>query len=217
MVHRAALLNELLKFVPRDRMHTDKKLARVANTDNGGVILHFEDGTDAYADALIGADGIHGYVRELILGAEHPAAKAYLSGFWDTRSLVPLEKAKEVLGEEYFKEPRQYGWCGDSGFLMHDWLDDGKTVQCVMSMLDEHWSPSEWKRDLDRGTLEGAFSRWSNSPVIKGMIEVSILIKNKRLILTRHRSYHWKIRNSKLTPSGITVSMLPLTLKTASA
>jgi salicylate hydroxylase len=154
-------------------MHTNKTLVRVANANNGGVILHFEDGTEEYADALIGADGIHGCVRGCVLGAEHPAAKAYLSGFWDTRSLVPIKRAKEVLGEEYFEEPRQYGWCGDNGFLMHDWLDDGKTIQCVMSVIDESWSSDEGKRNLDLGKLEEIFSSWTNSPVIEGMIEVN--------------------------------------------
>jgi salicylate hydroxylase len=172
VVHRAALLGQLLKSVPRERMHTNRKLVRLTNADNGGVILHFEDGTEEYADALIGADGIHGYVREYVLGAENPAAKACLSGFWATRSLVPLERAKEVLGEEYFQEPRQYGWCGDSGFLMHDWLDNGKTIQCVMSVLEENWSSDEVKRDLDLEKLEEVFSCWTNSPVIEGMIEV---------------------------------------------
>jgi len=197
-------------------MRTNKKLVGVATEDSGGVILHFDDGTDEYADALIGADGIHGCVREFIVGVDHPAAKAYPSGFWDTRTLVPVAKAKEVLGEQYFEEPRQYGWCGDSGFLMHDWLDDGQTIQCVMSMLDEEWGPEEEMRALDREKLESAFSRWTNSPIIQGMIEVTFP-DQKNLHQLKYHSSHWKTQSSKLTLSGITVSTPLLMPKTVSA
>jgi len=130
VVHRAEFLVELLKPVPKEVMHTSKKLVGVTATDDDSLLLRFEDGTTEPADALIGADGIHSYVRKQIRG-DHPAAEPVFAGWWDCRNLVPFEKAKEVLGEEYFGEDRQYGWIGDGGFIMHDVLDGGKTVQCV--------------------------------------------------------------------------------------
>lgn len=93
-------------------MHTNKRLVQVEDADDGSLILKFKDGSKEYADLLVGADGVHGYVREHILGADHPALKPVFAGFWDCRTLVPFEKAKEVLGEEYFKEHRRYVWSG---------------------------------------------------------------------------------------------------------
>jgi len=172
-VHRAAFLSELLKPLPKDIMHTSKKVVQIDESDDGGVILHFKDGTEQHFDALIGADGIHGYCREYILGAEHPASKPAFAGFWDCRALVPIQKAKKVLGEEYFMDGKQYAWIGDGGYLMHDVLDNGETVQCVSSMMtDEIWNPGEWKRDLDRKGLKDAFSKWTNSPIVKGMVQL---------------------------------------------
>lgn len=56
---------------------------------------------------------------------------------------------------------------------MHDVLDNGKMVQCVASKVtDEDWDPKEWKRDLGREALEGAFGSWTNSPIVKNMIKV---------------------------------------------
>jgi hypothetical protein len=43
--------------VPKERIHLNKKISRAESNDDG-VVLHFEDGTSAYGDILIGADGI---------------------------------------------------------------------------------------------------------------------------------------------------------------
>jgi salicylate hydroxylase len=146
----------------------------VDEAEDEGVILCFQDSSKSHADALIGADGVHGHVRKHVLGAEHPALKPTFAGFWDFHLLVPIQKARETLGEEYFKEDRQYGWSGDGGFFMHDVLDNGESVQCVSSaMTDREWSPDEWKIDLDRKALEDSFASWTNSPISGGMIEVS--------------------------------------------
>lgn len=70
-------------------------------------------------DAVIGADGIWGVVREHVLGdaaGEHAPTNA---GWWDCRNLVPLEKAKQVLGDEFFKVNRAVGWAGHGAFIMH--------------------------------------------------------------------------------------------------
>jgi salicylate hydroxylase len=173
-VHRAAFLRELLKPIPRDAMHVQKRLIEVVNSDDGGVLLHFSDGSQEYADMLVGADGIHSFVREHILGADHPATKSKFAGFWDCRSLVPFDHAVKSLGDEYFKVDRQYGWISDGGFMMHDVLDNGRTVQCVGSSLTEdEWHPNDWKRSLDRNKLEDIFASWKDGPITKGMIDVS--------------------------------------------
>jgi salicylate hydroxylase len=169
----------LLKAIPKEMMHTSKKLVKIDSVATGEILLSFQDGSKEYVDALIGADGVHGYVREYVLGAGHPALNPTFAGFWDCRSLVPIEKARELLGDEYFKEARQYAWSGNGGFFMHDVLDNGQTIQCVASvMTDEEWHPDSWKRDIDRRTLEETFATWTNSPVVKGMIEVSFTIRS---------------------------------------
>lgn len=173
VVHRASFLAELLRPVPRNIMHVDKKLVKIDDAEDGGIILRFKDGSTEHADALLGADGIHGYVRQHILGTGHPALDPVFAGWWDCRNLVPFDKAKKTLGEELFKENRQYGWVGDGGFIMHDVLDDGKTVQCVGAVTtDETWSSKDWKKALSRNKLEDSFATWADGPIAKGMIEV---------------------------------------------
>ena len=110
VVHRAALLHELLSPLPADIMSTSKKLVDITPIDaaaGGGIELRFQDGSTSRADTLIGADGIFGFVRKYVLGADDPATQLVYAGWWDCRNLVPLEKAKEKLGERYFVESRQ--------------------------------------------------------------------------------------------------------------
>ena len=174
VVHRAALLRELLAPVPKGALHPNKKLVAIDNNceEQQSVLLHFRDGSSAVADALIGADGIFGFVRQHILGSNSQASHPASAGWWDCRNLVPIEKAREKLGVELFREPRQYGWIGDKAFLMHDILDDGKVVQCVAAVVEDDMC-NERKRELSRESLAAALASWSDGPVTKGMIEVS--------------------------------------------
>lgn len=165
-------MNALLKGIPPDIMLANKRLVEIEDAfEKGGLTLHFQDGTKGYADTLIGADGYHGYTRKHILGS-HPSVDAKFGGFWDCGFLVPIDKARSVLGREYFKENRQYGWCGEGRLFMHDVLDDGKTVQCVAAVAEGTRGEDEWKRDLDRESLEESFEGCKNSPIASKMIEV---------------------------------------------
>ncbi len=97
-VHRAHFLDELVKGVPAQRAHFNKRLKDLEETDDG-VTLYFKDGTAASADVVIGADGVHSVVREFLVGAD--AAKPVFTGAVVYRGLVPIDKAIEVLGSEH--------------------------------------------------------------------------------------------------------------------
>jgi salicylate hydroxylase len=173
VVHRAALLAELLKPLDRTKKHTNKKVIRIEDAENGVLRIQFNDSTTFDADAVIGADGIRGFVRSHVLEKDDPAVPAKPAGFWDSRSLVSLRKAKELLGEEYFVVNRQYGWIGDGGFFMHDILDDGKTVQFVLcGMMNGEWDKNEWSKDLNRAAVEKAVESWAETSLKKSIVEV---------------------------------------------
>ena len=59
---------------PPEIVHLGKKLVGL---DQGGgrVTLTFADGARAYADAVVGADGVHSVVREILLGPDAPASQ----------------------------------------------------------------------------------------------------------------------------------------------
>ena len=189
VVHRAALLRELLAPLPASCLHAGKKLVSITDDDDGDrrLKLRFEDGSVDTADALIGADGIFGFVRQHVLGDnnEPPAA----AGWWDCRNIVPFEKAEAKLGAQYFEEIRQYGWVGERAFVMHDVLDGGKSVQCVCSGVEDGvgeegregdgGANNNRKRPLTRPFLEKSLAAWLDGPVARNMIDVSQVITSQ--------------------------------------
>lgn len=40
--------------------------------------------------------------------------------------------------------------------------------------MDETWGEDEWKRDLNRDVLNKMFEKWTDTPVKRGMIDVSL-------------------------------------------
>lgn len=138
IVHRTALLRELLADVPPGRMHASKRLVRVvrdegASTEAEPMTLHFDDGSTHDCDVLVGADGIHSVARGIVLGDDDPAVRPHNTGWWATMGLKHYGTAQVSLGETLVdvEDPRQYGWTGEGTYLMHDVLSDGQLVQLV--------------------------------------------------------------------------------------
>jgi 2-polyprenyl-6-methoxyphenol hydroxylase-like FAD-dependent oxidoreductase len=85
-MHRADLHEALASAIPADTIHLGKKLVGL-EPGAARVTLAFADGTQARADAVVGADGIHSVVREIIIGPDEPIHKgriAYRSIFSST-------------------------------------------------------------------------------------------------------------------------------------
>lgn len=171
MVHRASLLRELLAPIPAYRLHASKALTNITSLESGDVKVTFEDGESETFHAVVGADGIFGAVRRHVLQEAADDEGASPAGFWDCRNVVSFEKAREVLGAQYFEEDRQYGWVGNGAFVMHDVLENRTKVQCVISAV-EHDPPKDRKRPLTREFLEATLHDWLHGPVGKGMIDV---------------------------------------------
>jgi salicylate hydroxylase/6-hydroxynicotinate 3-monooxygenase len=70
-LHRADLHDALLSAVPADAIHLGKKLVGL-DQKNGQVTLSFADDSRATADAVVGADGVHSIVRDLVVGPDAP-------------------------------------------------------------------------------------------------------------------------------------------------
>ena len=90
-MHRAELHAALAAVVPKNVVHLNKKLVGLEQRA-GRVTLDFADGSRAHADAVVGADGVHSIVRDVIIGPDEPLHKgriayraifssAFLNGF----------------------------------------------------------------------------------------------------------------------------------------
>ncbi|KAK2599766.1 hypothetical protein N8I77_011492 [Diaporthe amygdali] len=173
VVHRASLLRELLAPLPTSGLHANKALSDITPAAENGVKVTFRDGHVETFHAVIGADGIFGAVRRHVLQETADTEGPSPAGFWDCRNLVPFEKAREILGAEYFEQDRQYGWAGNGAFIMHDVLENRTKVQCVVSAIEKD-HPKDRKRPLTREFLEETLREWLDGPVGKGMIELML-------------------------------------------
>ncbi|KAI0393146.1 salicylate hydroxylase [Xylariaceae sp. FL0594] len=162
-VARESLLRELLAPLPESSLHANKRLDAI-KTGAKGVELSFKDGSVDLFDAVIGADGIFGSVRTHVLGDQ-------------AADVVTLAQAEESLTDEYFKTHRQWAWVGQGAFIMHDPLDNGTKVQCVVSAVekDPGTDPKDRKRPLTREVLKETLKEWPDSPIAKGMIDLMLL------------------------------------------
>jgi len=77
-LHRADLHEALASIVPAECIHLGKKLVGVEQ-GSGGATLAFTDGTRVDADAVIGADGVHSVVREILIGPDAPLHKGRIA------------------------------------------------------------------------------------------------------------------------------------------
>ena len=71
LMHRADLHAALVSLVPEAIVHFSKKVVDLIQVLDG-VTLQFADGSTAKADLVIGADGVHSRIREILLGKENP-------------------------------------------------------------------------------------------------------------------------------------------------
>ena len=76
--HRADLHDALADAVPPEIVHFDKTLVGLEQRGKQ-VRLAFADGASAQADAVIGADGVHSLVRDIIVGPDAPLHKGRIA------------------------------------------------------------------------------------------------------------------------------------------
>jgi 2-polyprenyl-6-methoxyphenol hydroxylase-like FAD-dependent oxidoreductase len=77
-MHRADLHAALLSALPAAIIDRNKKLVGLDQAA-GRVTLTFADGSHAHADAVVGADGIHSAVRDIISGPDAPLHKGRIA------------------------------------------------------------------------------------------------------------------------------------------
>lgn len=108
-IHRAELQRILSTKVGMERIHLGKRLANI-NDSGESVVLHFQDGSKAEADIVVGADGVRSAVRNLMLGYED-----YLyAGYTAFRGIVPIDEMPSMPDPTAV----QY-WMGESGHCLH--------------------------------------------------------------------------------------------------
>jgi salicylate hydroxylase len=135
---------------PGDRLHLGRRLTQLV--DHGeGIEAHFENGASVSPDALIGADGVHSFVRHALFGPEKPR----FTGCVAHRGLVPAQRLVH-LG----LERRNQIWMGPGRHFVHYFVSAGTLVNFVAVTEEDSWLRESW---IDRGEVSdvlAAFQGW---------------------------------------------------------
>ncbi|PTB35538.1 uncharacterized protein TrAFT101_009421 [Trichoderma asperellum] len=165
--HRGHIHTALFEHVPKEWIHLKKKISR-AESNNDGVVLHFEDGSSAYGDILIGADGIRSQVRASFF----PDYKLRFSGKVFMRSTFD---ASLVEGKVPDLPADAAHWWGTTDSFFSSRL--GRGLYTVVGAYDDGRSAEEleksitWDQVGNVQFLREKYKDWH--PVIKALTELT--------------------------------------------
>jgi salicylate hydroxylase/6-hydroxynicotinate 3-monooxygenase len=145
LLHRGDLHAALTTLVRGEIVHFGKKLVDLDQAADG-VDLRFADGAQAHADAVVGADGVHSRVREIILGPEDPV----FTGRVAYRTVYPTE----LLGG-YRVDPGCKWWGPDRHIVVY-YVSAGTEVYFTTS-VPEDWRVESWSTKGDVDEVRAAF------------------------------------------------------------
>ncbi len=148
-MHRADLHDALASVVPPEIISLNRKLVGLAPTGTQ-VTLAFADGSKEVADVVIGADGVHSNVRDIILGPEKP----YNKGRVAYRAVFPAARIGRDIG------PSRTKWWGiDRHIVIYYTRADRSEVYFVTSVPEPiEWATREsWSAKGDVNELRAAY------------------------------------------------------------
>lgn len=174
LVHRADLLDVLLKHLPGPAPLLNRRLTHLEPGDPSAGLRHrldFADGSVAEADVVIGADGIH----SLICDSFMPAGPPMPSGDSAFRAMVPMDKT--VLAT---RPPAAMLWMGpDKHFVAYP-VSSGRLMNVIGVVPSRGGDRESWSATGDRDELATAFTGWD--PAVLELIDNATDIKRWALM-----------------------------------
>lgn len=172
-VLRKTLLDEMVKLLPAERLHANKKLISIDEGER--MLLKFEDGTNCETDAVVGFDGLRSTVRSFVLGKDNPLVPPRFTGYWDARAFMPAEETFKSWGPAVIQHdnPREHFMVGDGCTMLFASAPEGHLGGVVaagaagpeeLGMIDNPKNP------LTREFLERKFGNWGKE-YVKGVID----------------------------------------------
>ncbi|KAJ7698138.1 hypothetical protein B0H17DRAFT_1051225 [Mycena rosella] len=178
--HRADFQNVLLRRLPKScRLNCSKRLRTYTQRQSGPTELVFEDGTRAFCDVLVGADGLKSAVRRSFLtervnwmqaqGRWQEATEigSCIDPIWSGtiayRALIPAERLKAISpGHQSLTTPSMF--LGKHGYIIAYPISHGKMINFVAFNcrhdLEGTQFPGVWMGPGDKSQFAGIFAHW---------------------------------------------------------
>jgi 6-hydroxynicotinate 3-monooxygenase len=136
LLHRGDLHAAILSAVPTSVIRFNKKLLDIIPRASA-VELVFADGSRARADGVVGADGVHSRVREILLGPERPL----FTGRVAHRTVFPAA----LLGD-FAVDTCTKWWGPDRHIVVYPVNPRRDEIYFVTSVPDPQWDVESWSQ-----------------------------------------------------------------------
>lgn len=162
LLHRAHLLESLKERVPESSFNLGKRLASIGrnrSTNSAPYTLHFEDGSSAETDIVIGCDGIKSNVRRDMGLGDSPnySGQVVYRGFVDYKDL-PDETAQLLRKTVNFRGPKRHVLILPIG--NRETQTDRAAIIAFMSEPIESWDSESWMSRSDIESLHEHVRDW---------------------------------------------------------
>jgi salicylate hydroxylase len=157
-IHRPDLQVILSTAAGLDGIQLGKRLVDIDDTGRQAV-LHFDDGSTAEADLVVGADGARSIVRRWMLGYDD----ALYSGCSGFRGMVPMAKLPSLPDPTALQF-----WMGPGGHLLHYPMGDGHINFLLVERHPTPWPRTDWVMPAMEGEQLRHFANWH--PAVVEMI-----------------------------------------------
>ncbi|MEA2911322.1 MAG: 6-hydroxynicotinate 3-monooxygenase, partial [Bradyrhizobium sp.] len=147
LAHRGDLHAALASTVPDQCVKLNHKLLGLEET-NDGVRLAFANGEIAVADAVIGADGVHSVVRDILFGA----SPVNYTGRIAYRTTYPAA----LLGGQKIDDCTKW-WGEDRHIVIYYVKPDRGEIYFVTSQPEPDFTIESWSAKGDVAELRSAF------------------------------------------------------------
>jgi salicylate hydroxylase/6-hydroxynicotinate 3-monooxygenase len=135
-MHRAELHEALASVLPAEIIHLGKQLTGLDQA-KGQVTLSFADGSTAKADAVIGADGVHSIVRDIVVGPDAPIHRGRIA----YRAVFPaaLMNGKDIRNKDIGNSRTK--WWGEDRHIVIYYTTKARSEIYFVTSVPE---PAEW-------------------------------------------------------------------------
>jgi 6-hydroxynicotinate 3-monooxygenase len=185
LAHRGDLHSALASAVPDECVRLNHKLVGLDQTGDG-VRLSFADGTSAVADAVIGADGVHSAVKNILFGA----SPLNFTGRIAYRTTFPAS----LLNGNKIDDCTKW-WGEDRHIVIYYVKPDRSEVYFVTSQPEPEFKTESWSAKGDVGELRAAFRGFDRQveTVLAACPDV-----HKWALVDRDSLEHWAYENVTL-------------------
>lgn len=152
-IYRPDLMDILARAVEAESPGTirlTKKIKSIKQSETSAE-LEFEDGTRAFGDLVVGADGVHSIVRKQLWGDGDPV----YSGNMAWRGVMKMDRLPADL-----QQSMSVLWVGPGAHIVSYPLRRGELLNFVGVVEKEEWASESWSQKGTHDELHADFAKW---------------------------------------------------------